>query len=465
MKIFNALKTIIVESTSFEELYKKYVEPKKDKEGKKIKPLMDLQTFTQILLADPTTKVPEGFDQSDLNIENVKEIKPGMYRNWLLKNYEKPQLQLDADQMIEPGSEPYKRAVAEYRRLFMEDLFKVTDDLKTFSKYKQYYPEDKRDINKFTPNSLFQFIQSFELPEKIKKKLEKTGLKKEIRKSRDGFNHPGSKIVFEGPNYTIIEINKSSGQLALEAAKWFGGYYDYNNGESRWCTSPPDSTWAQRYLNDGPLYVIMANDDKGKVGGRTGLPQERYQFHFPSNQFMDRADLQIDLTQYLNGPMSELKEFFKFEFAKGLTKGDGNRFEAEYPNSSVSKFIALYGFDDLFKALPETLTFFVFNNKSNQNLDLKITTDILRLKNLEALMLQNCVNEVPDFINKLTKLQFISFPQNKNLKQIPDNLSEIPNLHFINLQGSPNAQLGPKTSEQFKDPDGKRFFVRPPQMK
>jgi hypothetical protein len=342
----------------------------------------------------------------------------------------------------------------------MEDLFKVTDDLKTFSKYKQYYPEDKRDINKFTPNSLFQFIQSFELPEKIKKKLEKTELKKEIRKSRDGFNHPGSKIVFEGPNYTIIEINKSSGDLGIEAARWFGGYYDYNNGESRWCTSPPDSTWAQRYLKDGPLYVIMANDDKGKVGKRTGLPQERFQFHFQSNQFMDRLDQQIDLVESLNGPMNELKEFFKFEFAKGLTTSGGNRVEIEFPGGSAGKFIALYGFEDLFKTLPDNIVSLIFNNKSSTNSNLDIPPSITRFKNLDAILLQNCVKSLPENIGELKNLEFLSLPLNNNLKSIPESLANIPRLHIINLMGSPNVKLGPEILKVFSDSDQKDFYQR-----
>jgi len=34
---------------------------------------------------------------------------------------------------------------------------------------------------------------------------------------------------------------------------------------------------------------------------------------------MDKDDRQQDLVQLLNGPMKELKDFFKPEFAKGLT--------------------------------------------------------------------------------------------------------------------------------------------------
>lgn len=459
MKIFNTLKTIIVESTSFEELYKKYVEPKKDKEGKKIKPIMDKGVFVQILMADPTTKVPEGFDQTDLSDDNLKNIKPGMYRNWLLKSYEKPALNSEDAASVEVGSKSLEKAVKEARSLFLEDLFKTTDDLKFFTKYKQYLPQDKRDINKFTPNSLFLFLESFELPENIKKKLEKTELKKEIRKTREGFNHPGSTIDFQGNTWTVIKIDKSAGKLAQEAASWFGGYYDYKNGESRWCTSPPDASYTMGYLKDGPLYVIMANDDKGSVGKRTGLPQERFQFHFPSNQFMDRLDQRIELVDYLNGPMAELKEYFKPEFARGLTSASGGkRVEIEYPNSSASKYIALYGFDELFGNLPEDITSLIFNNKSNSNLGLNIPSTISRFKNLDSIMFQNCVKSLPDSIGQLQSLEFLSLPNNPELKVIPDSVANIPNLNFINLAGSPNAQLGPRLSERFNDDDQPRFY-------
>jgi hypothetical protein len=461
MKIVSTLRSIIVESTSFEELYKKYAEPKKDKEGKKVKAIMDKSVFVQILMADPTTKVPEGFDQTDLSDDNLKNIKPGMYRNWLLKSYEKPALDAETAAMVEPGGASYQKAIKDARSLFLEDLFKTTDDLKFFTKYKQYLPQDKRDINKFTPNSLFLFLESFELPENVKKKLEKTELKKEIRKTREGFNHPGSTIEFQGSTWTVIKIDKSAGKLAQEAASWFGGYYDYKNGESRWCTSPPDASYTMGYLKDGPLYVIMANDDKGSVGKRTGLPQERFQFHFPSNQFMDRLDQRIELVDYLNGPMSELKDYFKPEFAKGLTSASGGkRVEIEYPNSSASKYIALYGFDELFANLPEDITSLVFNNKSNANLNLDIPESISRLKNLDAIMLMNCVKSLPESIGQLTNLEFFSVPQNPGLKTIPESMANIPNLNFINIQGSTNVKLGPKLSQLFEDSEQSGFYQR-----
>jgi len=437
MKVLNLIKSIILENSRFDVLLDKYTTIKKDKEGKKIKPILDIVKLAEIIFADPTTKKPADFDTTDLNPENLSKVQPGAYTNWLLSKFVTPGTFNDERDNVKAGTSEYKKMINDYRELFIEDLFKVTDDLKKFTKYKQYFPIDKRDINKFSsPDDLFRFLQNFQLPEKKKKDLEKKDLKKEIRKSREGFSHPGGVIEFEGPNYTVIKIDKDKGKLANEAATWYGGFYDYNNGESRWCTSPPDASYTSGYLKDGPLYVVLANDDKGLVGTRTGLPQERFQFHFPSNQFMDRLDHRIELVDFLNNTAPELKEYFKPEFAKGLTTSGGKKVEIEYPNSGAAKFIALYGFDEFFGSLPEDITNLLFNNKSNENIALDVPTTLGRFKNLEALLLMNCVKTLPDSIGELNNLSFLALPNNPSLKRIPNSVLRIKNLAFINLNGT-----------------------------
>ena len=445
MKVLNIVKQLVVENSRFDVLLDKYTKEKKNKEGKKIKPLMDITRFAQIIFADPTTKKPEGFDETDYSPENLSIIQPGAYTNWLLKNYETPNSFGDERDDVPRDSPEFKTVLKNYRELFMEDLFKVTDDLKKFTKYKQYFPQDKRDINKFkSPDELFRFLDTFELPEKKKKELEKKELKKEIRKEREGFSHPGASLEYTGENYTVIKIS-DSGPKGQEAASWYGGFYDYDNGESRWCTSPPNSNYFKGYVKDGPLYVILANNDNGKVGKRTGLPQERYQFHFPSNQYMDRADHRIDLMQFLNKTAPDLKEYFKPEFAKGLTTSGGKKVEIDYPNSSAAKFIALYGFDDFFASLPDDLTSLLFNNKSNENIALDVPPTLGRFKNLEALLLMNCVRTIPKEIGELKNISFLALPNNESLVSLPDEIIGLPNLMFINLAGSK-----PKLSDNFK---------------
>ena len=263
-----------------------------------------------------------------------------------------------------------------------------------------------------------------------------------------------------GDRYTVIKI-EGTGPAQQEAASWYGGYYDYDQGESRWCTSPPNSSYFKGYAKDGPLYVILANDDKGKVGKRTGLPQERYQFHFPSNQYMDRADHRIDLMQFLNQTAPDLKEYFKPEFAKGLTTSGGKKVEIDYPNSSAAKFIALYGFDDFFGSLPDDITNLLFNNKSNETIALDVPETLGRFKNLEALLLMNCVKSLPESIGNLKNLSFLALPSNPQLKKIPNSVLNIPNLMFINLSGTkPNLtpEFKAKFSEEGKEGTG--FFSR-----
>lgn len=461
MKLANTLRDVILENSRFDVLLDKYSQKKKDKKtGKEIKPIMDLGTLSQIIFADPTTKKPQDFDESLLTVDNLSQVQPGAYSNWLLKNYVQPKVDMEID-ITDPNSPAVKKAIQEYRELFMEDLFKVTGDLKKFTKYKQYFPLDKRDINKFSsPDELFRFLDGFKLPEKKQKELDKKELKKEIRKEREGFSHPGGTIVFTGDKWTVVKI-EGADEKAQEAASWYGGYYDYDNGETRWCTSPPNSSYFKGYIKDGPLYVMLANDDNGKVGKRTGLPQERFQFHFPSNQFMDRADHKIDLIQFLNGPMEELKEYFKPEFAKGMTTSGGKKVEIEYPSSSAAKFIALYGFDEFFGSLPDDITNLLFNNKSNEKIALDVPPTLGRFKNLEALLLMNCVKSLPETIGELSKLSFLALPDNPSLNSLPDSLLNLDGLMFVNLKGSkPNLSDGFNNRFGEEGSSGNGFYTR-----
>jgi hypothetical protein len=340
----------------------------------------------------------------------------------MLKNYESPETD-------DSGS------VERARDLFIEDLFKLTDDLKKFTKYKQYFPVERRDINKFTPTSLFTFINNFELPEKIKNKLAKSEVKKEIRKERKGFSHPGGTVEYVGDNYTVIKISEG-GEKGQEAASWYGGYYDYAEGESRWCTSPPNSSYFKGYVKDGPLYVLLSNDESGPVGGRTGLPQDRYQFHFPSNQFMDRLDHRIELVEFLNNKAPDLKEYFKPEFAKGLVNQSTNQVNITYPDSSAGKFVALYGFEELFESLPRDIDMLSFINKSKEDLAIDIPASIGEFTNLTTLQLENIVKSLPDELGKLTNLGYLILPNNKQLKSLPSSIENLKDLTFLNIYGS-----------------------------
>jgi hypothetical protein len=461
MKMSSILRSVISEDSRFEVLYNKAVKPAPTNDPNRPgKSLMSFESLRDIIFADPTTRKPDNFDIEGASAEDLRseKVKVGKFTQWLMKNFLKPKF-TDERNDIEPGTPEYKNMVKEYRRLFLEDLFKMTDLLTKFERIKGQLPEDKRDINMLTPESLTDLIVN--LPQELKDKLNKNITKSQAREERkeNKYAHPGGEIIHVGPNYTMIKID-GIGDAQREAAGWYGGYFDYTNGESHWCTSPPNSSYFLTYAKKGPLYVILANDDQGLVGERTGLPQERYQFHFPDSQFMDRMDRQINLVDFLNGKGAELKEVLKPEFAAGLTKNNGTKVEINYPNSSAGKFVALYGFDELFNSLPKDIITLNVVNSSNETIALDLSESLGQFTKLETLTLTNMVKSIPDSIGNCKELDILTLNNNPNLESLPDSIMNLP-LTFISLKGSSNNLILPDGfNEKFDEmTPGSNFYT------
>jgi len=419
MRFTSILKQVILEQSRFEILRDALTKPTQSKEGKKVKAKMTPQEFLMIVQADPTTKM-NNVDPESADSKELEKIKAGKYVQWLIKNYLTPKTER------QPGDSGYDREVKQVKETFMEDLYKVSDDLKKFERFKGRLPAEFRDINKLTPDTLYDSVKDFDLTLATTTKSE--------RKSAEV--HPGSKLVYDGDNWRVVEI-KDKGAVGKEAACFYGG----NNQETRWCTSAPGASWFERYIKDGPLYVVF-NPNDPDVAPTTGLPKTRYQFHFPSNQFMDKDDRQQDLVQLLNGPMSELKAFFKPEFAKGLTIGGQKLVIDSFSHGAIGKFIALYGLDDLISSLPNTLEEFQIQNRdNNNNIIVNIPKEIGRFKDLHMILLDNCVESVPDTICTLPKLRFLALINNPKLVSIPECIVNLPSLYFLNLKGSANVKV------------------------
>ena len=432
MKFTPLLKSIILEQSRFEVLYDALTQPSVDKQGKKQKPRLTKQELNALVQADPTTRLND-VDLENMSKDDYKKLKAGKYVQWLIKQY----LTLKTER--QPGENGYDRELANVKATFMEDLYKVTDDLKKFERFKSRIKGEK-DINKLTADQLYDAVKDFDLTLATTTKSE--------RKSAEV--HPGAKMVYDGPNWRVVEI-EDKGPVGKEAACFYGG----NNQETRWCTSTPGTDqWFNRYIKDGPLYVLF-NPNDTDVSPTTGLPKNRYQFHFPSNQFMDKDDRQQDLVQLLNGPMSELKGFFKPEFAKGLTVGGEKLVIDSFQHGAIGKFIALYGLDDLIGNLPETLKEFQIQNRDGKNdVLINIPEEIGRFKDLNMILLDNCVQSIPDSICTLPKLRFLALLNNKKLTSIPECIADLPNLYFLNLKGSDNVKVPQRIKEKGTDMGG-----------
>ena len=426
MKFTSLLRKIIVEQSKFEVLSNALTMPTVDKEGKKQKPKLTKQEFYELLQADPTTKL-NNVDLESATPEDLKKVKAGSYVAWIIKHYLNPTTEREI------GDAGYKEEVSQAKSTYIEDLSKITNDLQKFIRFKGRI-EGEKDLNKLTPSELYNKVKDFSL-EKTKASAEE---KKEASKT---YAHPGGDVVFRGSNWTVVEISDKT-QLGKDAACFYGGYYlEPAKGETRWCTSGPGLNWFERYINKGPLYVIIPNKGTDKVGEKTGLPAERYQFHFPDNQFMDVHDHSINLVEYLNGPMNELKDFFKPEFAKGLTTGGQTLFIDNFSQGAIGKFIALYGLEDLFDSLPETLEQLQIINRDNNGIIISIPPSITRFKDLNFILFDNCVDNAPDYLCELKKLRFLALMNNPKLKKIPDCVNDLPELMFLNLKGSTNVKI------------------------
>ena len=431
IKFSNIVRNVILEQGRYELLKDRFTKPKK-KGDKVISPKMSLEKFDELVLADPTTRR----DGDKIN-------KAGTYVQWLLKQF----LQIEPNIEADYGTPAFKVEKTEKLRLFFEDLYKVTQDLQKFDRFKSKLDREDRDINKQSIDRLNDLMLPFSLEKKKATKDEK----EEAAKTYD---HPGGEVIFRGSNWSVIRIS-DAGKLGKDAACFYGGSDQKpSKGESGWCTSSPGGSMFSHYIKNGPLYVILPNEAEEymsggpKVGEVSGLPAKRFQFHFPSNQFMDANDRSIDLVNFLiTNP--ELKEVFKPEFAKGMTSIDGKKVGIDYPRDAASKYIALYGFDELFQNLPKDITSFDFTKSSGggyrgndvKELAMDIPEQLGDYKNLMALHFEGILKSLPKSLGKLKNLQFLSIPHNPNLKTIPEEITQLPNLKVINIQGNPQLEL------------------------
>jgi hypothetical protein len=455
MKFTSLLSNLITENARLQLLFDKFVKPnpKMNAEpGRPARGIMDFDTLKNIIFGDPDTKVPQGFDKEVATFEDMSKVKVGKYVQWMLKNFVRPELE------YEQGTPEYKRAAQEYRRLFIEDMDKINVDLLKFDRFKNRLPEEERDIVRYTPATLSLAVDEFKLTKDSK------SAKEERITKENPYQYPGSNIEIVTPNWTVVKISENN-EDGKNAAGYFGGYYDTRDefDETSWCTSKLDGTYYDYYLNGtsayppGPYYVVLPNTST-EYGKKTGLPKERYQFHFQSNQFMDRRDRGINLVEFLNGKGSELKEYFKPQFATNLSSAGGDIVEINYPDSASGKFIALYGFNELFDSLPDTISKLLITNKSQEKIALDVPASIGRFKNLEALMLNNIVKTLPDNVCQLKKLNFLALPSNKDLESLPECLKELPDLAFINMKDiNPNLKI-PQGLRDRLDDEGHGFF-------
>ena len=409
------LSNVILENSRYEVLVNKFAKAKK----KGQKPKIDLDTLRDLMMSDPTTK-------QDLESGEQEIKKVGAYSQWIIKQW--MGLQQKADEVYAYGSNEWGVKLEQLQEQFMEDLYKTTEDLQKFHRFKSQIAQEKRDINKITSvDELYDLTKGFS--------LEQATTTKADRVLKD------AEMVYDGPNWEIL-IPQSE-----EASCHYGA-------NTRWCTAGSSNNYFDHYSKDGPLYIITNKKD----------PTDKYQFHFESNQFMDKEDRTVPLSPFLNA-RPELKEYFKEMFKVFLNKDQqhGKRVQVRYPNDNVSKYIGIYGFDEFMDSLPQDMVRFDFEASGGYGSQDKLTSRPLPEKfttfqDLQILHIEGLVSEIPESISNLKKLKFLSLAKNPDLKSLPDSLADLENLEVINIKDSPNVEIGPRLQE--KDDNEEIIIIR-----
>jgi len=511
MKFKSILKKLILENSRFKVLYDNLVVP--SEEALKKNPnakgklagttatklndqtndleqveLTPFQVLKTIIFADPTTLPcvvgpcvgnvePTNFDIDGASLVDMEKVKIGEYTNWMLSYYA---AKLPSNiKELDPKSPEYKKAVTEYRRLFIEDLPSITTDLVKFhqlKKFKDLLPLDKKDINKLTPKDLTDVCMNYQIPGKnINKQARKEAEKTQGDNPYSKFDCP---IVYHGKDWVVVEINPSN-PLARHAAVFYGGSQLKHEGESNWCTSAPGNALLKgekgyvsnfdyyttpysddintKCMIDSPLYVILPTNDGGKISPRSGLPKDRYQFNFYKRQFMDLLDHQINLGEYF-GPGGKMREIFdnypKFqeEFARLYKReiSSGNEVTISYP--SREGLFEMFGIDSLFeKFSPNISTLNLINTSKDPRRAFDIPESIGRFKNLQAVVFDGSAKSIPNAITELTNLQFLSVINCPAVKTVPEGMADMDEFQFLSVVGSPNLKIPPRLMETLKE--------------
>jgi hypothetical protein len=371
-------------------LIEKYVEKK----------LIEQSDLNEIIKADPT---------SIFKIEGNKQIiKVGKYSQWVLRQYEKRVLiRLDEENIIQDMLS---------HDIFMEDLYKLTDDLNVYDRIKlkkDVISIDKRDINNIeSTEELYDLVKEF-APTTIvitKAELKRKAISEDVD------------LLFDGVHWDII-----SPKTMLAATTVSGPPL------TRWCTATEGRNAYDSYANQGPLYIMRDKKQIIPSGRGAGQPKPIWQFHFETNSYMDIEDRRVEIVDILRKD-EELRQFFKPIMMKYYLKS--KMVDLVYPKDNTSRFISLYGFEDFLNQLPSDITDLSIDcYRASPKVNFKLPKTISRFKKLETLYLNACVDSLPEELCELESLQHLSLPYNKTLKQIPKSFSRLKQLTTLNLTG------------------------------
>lgn len=179
------------------------------------------------------------------------------------------------------------------KKMALEDAFKATEYLTDFERAKPHMPLPTRDIMQYPDlTTLYEIVEPYKA----------VVSQAETDRQLDAEMAKQAKVVYNDAEYKIVI------PLTWEASKYYGR-------NTQWCTTYRDNPrYFNEYTNDGPLYIILKKANN-----------QRWQFHFASNQFMNENDQRINLVTFAAENPKIAKFFektFTQQFSEYLMSGD-----------------------------------------------------------------------------------------------------------------------------------------------
>jgi len=195
-------------------------------------------------------------------IEQKDPTTNKIYTPWLAKKY------------AMQGPDQLKLKLEDMNR---GDLLRLYD----IGKRRRMIKPEHADINRFKTYRDFEdtMLSKYELND-----IESADKKKEEEKGK-------AKKVYEDGNVLVVVPEDEAAACR------------YGRG-TRWCTAATQGhNYFAQYNRQGPLYILIPKNPEHEG--------EKYQLHFPSSQFMDEDDSEVEIVDLLTERFPGLLEFFK----------------------------------------------------------------------------------------------------------------------------------------------------------
>jgi hypothetical protein len=330
------------------------------------------------------------------------------YVQWILTMYTR----ILKDREPKTNFDAAENKLGGFAYLFFENIYKLSDALKTFHRIKntKLLNADQKDI--YTYRSVDYFVEVvFSINTEIPTELNLNILNaQEI----ECINNKHALVEFRGEKWVVVHtVNR-------EANTVFGI-------DTTWCTAGTryGSNMFDTYNRQGKLFVLVKN----AVGGSNHLksnPQNRYQFHFESNQFMNVLDRSINILNFLSENL-DVKDYFRDYIVNNILKKE----------TKVEKMIEILHKYGMVKELIPIL-----KGMKIKKLDLSGVIgkgaafeleELGDLITLEELTMRDCsLDSFPEPIRRLSNLKILRLSGNHILK-VPQWINDLKNLEVLNV--------------------------------